>query len=294
MAAPVLTPSLVKLRDAFNARCPSRDKASDGWIGDKAHQASTSGHNPDDTPGVKAEYSDSDSIPEVRAIDVDADLRCGGLTMLQVIRAILSDPASLKRLRYIIFCPPGGRPTIWSRTTSWQPRAYNGSNRHDKHAHFSGDPLDDANKSPWTVVATVGLEDDMPLTDADIGKLLNWNLTPSGTKVTVGQALLDAHRIWTMLPDINKAALAGAERAHGLMSLTDVREIWSEKTPQGVDGNVLRQALEQIHAAVLAIQPGQAPPVDPQVLAVALRAALASVLPGLSLEVTTPAGPTDG
>lgn len=156
MAGPILTPALVALRAGFNTAAPNRDKTSDGWIGDTAHQAEVSGHNPDDTAGVRAEYSDSDSIPEVRAVDVDADLRQPGLSMALVIQRILSTPADLARLRYIIFCPPTGPlgtsvPTIWSRNSGWKPVRYTGSNRHDKHAHFSGDPNTDTDARTWSV-----------------------------------------------------------------------------------------------------------------------------------------------
>src|ERR1051326_5441753 len=59
---------------ALDQRFPARDRASDGTIGDPAHQAEVSGHNPDDTPGVRAERSDADSKPEVRAADVTSAL----------------------------------------------------------------------------------------------------------------------------------------------------------------------------------------------------------------------------
>lgn len=38
--------SLETLRDEVNARWPGRNKASDGWIGNPAHQATRSDHNP--------------------------------------------------------------------------------------------------------------------------------------------------------------------------------------------------------------------------------------------------------
>lgn len=161
--APVLTRNLAALRSGFDRRFPSRDRTSDGWIGDAAHQQEVSGHNPDDTPNVRAEYSDPDSTPEVRAIDVDRDLRDpSGLTLYDVITRILATPADLRRLRYIIHAPASGPlgadvPTIWSRNNGWKPAKYTGSNPHDKHGHLSGDPDYDDDDSPWSV-ETIGVD----------------------------------------------------------------------------------------------------------------------------------------
>jgi hypothetical protein len=154
----VLTAALTSLRSGFNTAFPARDKTTDGWIGDAAHQAETSGHNPDDTAGVSAEYQDADTKQEVRAVDVDKDLNHPGVTMYDVIRRILATPADVARLRYIIFCPPLGPfganvPTIWSRNSGWSPRTYSGSSRHDEHAHFSGDPDTDEDSRPWSVAS---------------------------------------------------------------------------------------------------------------------------------------------
>lgn len=145
-AAPILTVALTSLRNGFNIAFPLRDKASDGWIGDAAHQAETSGHNPDDTAGVSAEYSDVDTIAEVRAIDVDADLRAAPWTMMDVIRVVLATPNDTRRLRYIIH-----NETVWSKSEGWLPRKYTGANPHTMHAHFSGDPLYDNDGSVWSV-----------------------------------------------------------------------------------------------------------------------------------------------
>jgi hypothetical protein len=81
MASWILVPCLVSLRTEFNRLSPGRDKASDGSIGDAAHQKEPSDHNPDDTPGVATPYTDADNIPEVHAIDVDNDLRKSGWSM---------------------------------------------------------------------------------------------------------------------------------------------------------------------------------------------------------------------
>jgi len=44
----------VKLRDQVNRRWPRRDKASDGWIGDRAHSERISDHNPNKAGVVHA------------------------------------------------------------------------------------------------------------------------------------------------------------------------------------------------------------------------------------------------
>ena len=151
MASPILTPAMTRLRSGFNVAYPSRSKASDGWIGDLAHAQGTSGHNPDDTPGVSAERSDADTIPEVRAIDVDVDLIPGDraasrLAMYAEIRRIIATPRDRRRLIYIIF-----DGLIWSASTGWEPHTYTGSNKHREHAHFSGHPDHDNDATPWSV-----------------------------------------------------------------------------------------------------------------------------------------------
>ena len=151
MASPILTPALIRLRSGFTRAYPRRSTASDGWIGDLAHAQGTSGHNPDDTPGVSAERSDADSIPEVRAIDVDVDLIPGDraasrLAMLQEIRRIIATPEDRRRLIYIIF-----DGLIWAASRGWEPATYTGENKHREHAHYSGHPDHDNDGRAWSV-----------------------------------------------------------------------------------------------------------------------------------------------
>lgn len=129
-----LIPCLVKLRGEFDTIGPKRDRNSDGWIGDKAHEQSVSDHNDDETGNVP--IRDSDRKHEVHAIDVDIDGPwLDGITMEKCVQFLLERCRSgkEKRLRYIIF-----NRRIWSASNGWKKRAYTGANPHDKHAHFSG------------------------------------------------------------------------------------------------------------------------------------------------------------
>jgi hypothetical protein len=157
----VLTKGLATVRDEFNAVFPHRDKASDGAIGNTAHQAERSGHNPDITGN--SEYRDGDSKDEVRAIDIDADLR-STVTMEQVVQYLIRQARRGVYIpfRYVIY-----NRRIWSRRDGWAQHAYDGD-PHTSHVHLSGDYTQTADE--WT--GTLGLakllqEDDMPLTDAD-------------------------------------------------------------------------------------------------------------------------------
>lgn len=106
-----LVPCLDALRDEVNAAWPNRDRASDGTIGDAAHQGTVSDHNPD-------------GFGRVLALDLDDD----GVPMAGIVRAVIGD----ERLQYVIY-----RRVIWSRSWGWKARAYTGRNPHNTHAHFS-------------------------------------------------------------------------------------------------------------------------------------------------------------
>lgn len=141
----VLTRGLNTVRAEFNTVFPGRDKTTDGSVGDLAHQTGSSGHNPDKTG--KAEYKDGDAKDEVRAIDVDRDLVPGSATdwMELVVQYLVKKARAGQYIpfRYIIY-----KGRIWSRTDGWQTRTYTGANKHDKHAHFSGDYTQTADE--WT------------------------------------------------------------------------------------------------------------------------------------------------
>ena len=182
---PVLTIGLTTCRSEFNLVFPRRDKTSDGWIGDLAHQLeSSSGHNPDITG--RAEYKDGDALNEVRAIDVDKDLNDAsghGITMEKVVQYLVQRARSgfYVPFRYIIF---NGR--IWRRTTGWKTETYTGPNKHDKHAHLSGDYTQTADNWKGSLNLRSLVEDDMPTpeqyADAVVEKLLDTRLTDALTE----------------------------------------------------------------------------------------------------------------
>lgn len=132
MASWTLVPDLVTLRKEFTQLSPGRDTASDGSIGDEAHQQESSDHNPDETGATP--YEDSDTINEVHAIDVDKDLNHPTVTMEDCVQLIVKRHRDGKddRLQNVIY-----NRRIWSRSWSWTEREYTGPNPHDKHAHFS-------------------------------------------------------------------------------------------------------------------------------------------------------------
>lgn len=136
MATPwVLTKGMATLRKEFDILAPLRDKASDGTVGDLAHQKeAASGHNPDITGA--AEYRDGDKLNEVRAVDIDSDLRTPSLTMEIVVQhlVLLGRAGKLaKWVRYMIY---NGR--IWAASDGWKTRSYTGASKHTEHLHVSG------------------------------------------------------------------------------------------------------------------------------------------------------------
>lgn len=107
--------SLATLLKQINDKFPYRDKASDGGIGDPAHELRVSDHNPDEN-GV------------YHARDFDHDPDSNGLDCRVLWRELLAsnDP----RIKYVIF-----NRVIWSPSRGSQ--VYTGVNAHTQHLHLS-------------------------------------------------------------------------------------------------------------------------------------------------------------
>lgn len=123
--------SLLKLLAEVNALAPNRSKASDGWIGDPAHAARSSQHNPDGDSTV-----DARDITHDPANDCDIEDIFGRIVKKKDRRV-----RNLIWNRRILAGNSGPSPWVW--------REYNGSNPHTKHGHI--DVLDQFqdDESPW-------------------------------------------------------------------------------------------------------------------------------------------------
>jgi hypothetical protein len=115
---------LTILVNETNSLFPKRDKASDGWLGDPAHAARKSDHNPDENGVVRAQDIDEDLTPD------------NHYAMEAIVQYVVGlGAAGDSRLNpdgYVIY---EGR--IWSAARNWQERPYTGANAHAKHAHIS-------------------------------------------------------------------------------------------------------------------------------------------------------------
>jgi hypothetical protein len=120
---PKLSKAAIQLREQFDDSFPSRDRTSDGWIGDTRHAARPSDHNPD-------------AAGWVRAIDVDRDVSGKSKPDLMPDIAdqirLLCKSKKERRITYIIF---DGR--IASSKKGWACREYTVANKHNLHCHIS-------------------------------------------------------------------------------------------------------------------------------------------------------------
>lgn len=143
-----LAESIKIFRDQVNALAPNRSRASDGTIGDAAHAATKSEHNPEDhdsnpaTPGV------------VRAIDITHDV-AGGMDCQTLVDMLVAnkDP----RILYIIFNGRMWRSYAKPNIQPWVPAPYTGSNKHTKHMHLSvvADPALFDSPAAWRLTPPV-------------------------------------------------------------------------------------------------------------------------------------------
>ena len=106
-----LAPSLVNFRNEVNKKWPNRPKGSDGTIGDAAHAARQSDHNPNSRGSVNA-----------------IDITYPGVDPKQIIAAVSKHPSA----HYVIF-----NRKIYTREGGWKAEPYSGISPHTEHLHIS-------------------------------------------------------------------------------------------------------------------------------------------------------------
>lgn len=126
-----LAPSLVRLRAEVNTRWRNRPKGSDGTVGNTAHAATKSDHNPNARGSVNA-----------------FDITYPGVDPKAIIAAVSKHPSA----NYVIF-----NRNIYSRKSNWKPVAYTGVNPHKTHLHVSiiQSASAENDTTPWLAGATV-------------------------------------------------------------------------------------------------------------------------------------------
>lgn len=147
-----LAKSLETLRNQVNATYPSRSKVSDGTIGNAAHAATASDHNPN-SQGV------------VCALDLTHDPAHGFDAHALAERLRVNRHPNLK---YII-----SNSRIAGAWTNWGWQKYTGSNPHSKHIHVSVGNSSDGRStgnyddaSNWNINGTQGGE--APMNQGDV------------------------------------------------------------------------------------------------------------------------------
>jgi hypothetical protein len=131
--------SLAVLRNQINATYPNRNKVSDGTIGDAAHQAVASDHNPN---------------PQGVVCAMDITHHAGYFDAHALADRLITNRHP--NLKYIV-----SNNRIAGAWTGWRWQKYNGSNPHTKHIHVSVGAGEDGHSragtyddpSPWSINA---------------------------------------------------------------------------------------------------------------------------------------------
>jgi len=180
-----LAAALKMLQQQINAAYPGRSKASDGTIGNAAHQTRASDHNPHIVDG---------GTGVVTAIDITHDPArgCDAGVIARLLHAS-RDP----RIKYIIWNRRIANASPIGAAPAWAWRAYTGSNPHDKHCHLSvkaGKVLYD-DDSAWPVpVAPEGATErgPMPAAETEESAIADIEMALAALGGTNGKPLLQA------------------------------------------------------------------------------------------------------
>lgn len=135
---------ITTLRKQIDRRWPKRDRASDGVIGDKAHQARGSDHCPD-SRGI------------VHALDIDADLDPkdpGAAQRLanQIVAYAASGLPGSNRIKYVVFDNKLASGTYANSMWTWRKGAW--GHTHHIHVSFTNKGENNAQTFPLPILNT--------------------------------------------------------------------------------------------------------------------------------------------
>lgn len=217
----VVDRGLLVLRDQIDAAAPNRSKDSDGTIGDAAHAARDSDHNPESPPPA------GNPDRQVDALDVTHD-PAHGADMAVVSEAIRASHDV--RVRYIIFARRIAYPTARNGFAAWAWQPYSGSDPHTGHMHVSVNDVHHDETQPWAI--GVGMNWDDPINGTinpkrtfrqvlqDLSNERDWRYGHDGTKTanppgpdSRAQQLVDSAQRAPVAADVAafKAALTDPE-----------------------------------------------------------------------------------
>lgn len=226
MAGWVVVPALEAMRHELNDVFPTRDKTSDGGIGDTSHGARPSGHNPDET-GAPEDY-DTDDVNEVRARDFDIDLRHPTVRMEHVCQYLLREcrAGRITWIKYLIF-----NRRIWRASNAWVQETYSGANPHDHHMHVSCRP-DTASENTTRPLGLASLlEDDVTPDDIEkIAKRAAALTTDALVKADSTGNTRVGNAVWNQKVDIDVSGTGtNMQPAGGVLRYADFRADRSDK-----------------------------------------------------------------
>lgn len=126
---------IITLRNQVNKRWPKRDKASDGIVGDSAHAARPSDHNPD-------------SRGYVHALDIDEDFGRKGDNMRfanELIEYARMGAKGSERLKYVVYEDRVASGTHKDQFWVWRGSGFG----HTHHIHVSFTKVGEQDTSPF-------------------------------------------------------------------------------------------------------------------------------------------------
>lgn len=206
MVAWRVAPALDELLKQLNTGAPARSKASDGSIGNAAHAARDSDHNPwwffDDMHWVTA-----------RDYTHDPDHGLDGAKLVSALVHVKDH-----RIKYIIHnhLIYNSKPVLRGSKIqpAWTALPYLGSNPHEHHVHVSvlADPIS-LDSYAWLLPGLFDTEDDMP-GPADLWGFPLWDLysDDAADTMTAGVSLQWAAANAGRARDAAETALATAQR----------------------------------------------------------------------------------